>query len=161
MGVANEKRHLHSSRRLPYDFATGVANKKRRLHSSQQLPWSLRTGWQAVSTTIFEWLVLNLWLKMWTNYCVIAADNLLEGMTNRMIFFNQTQCFKTQSKLPSMMQAQIWATNVRWGGRTLSRVNAEYNYSGQLTLNTIIAKQKCDDQIWMNWRRFCYARDNW
>ncbi len=33
---------------------------------------------------------------------------------------------------------------------TLSRVNAEYNYSRQSTLNTIIAKQKCDDQIWMN-----------
>ena len=33
---------------------------------------------------------------------------------------------------------------------TLSRVNAKYNYSQQLTLNTIIAKQKCDDQIWMN-----------
>jgi hypothetical protein len=37
---------------------------------------------------------------------------------------------------------------------TLSRVNAEYNYLRQLTLNTIIAKQKCDDQIWMNGRRF-------
>ncbi len=33
---------------------------------------------------------------------------------------------------------------------TLSRVNAEYNYSQQSTLNTIIAKQKCDDQIQMN-----------
>ncbi len=33
---------------------------------------------------------------------------------------------------------------------TLSRVNAKYNYSRQSTLNTIIAKQKCDDQIWMN-----------
>ncbi len=35
---------------------------------------------------------------------------------------------------------------------TLSRVNAEYNYLRQSTLNTIIAKQKCDDQIWMNGR---------
>jgi hypothetical protein len=33
---------------------------------------------------------------------------------------------------------------------TLSRVDAEYNYSRQSTLNTIIAKQKSDDQIWMN-----------
>jgi hypothetical protein len=24
---------------------------------------------------------LNLQLKMWTNYCVVAADNLLEGRT--------------------------------------------------------------------------------
>ena len=33
---------------------------------------------------------------------------------------------------------------------TLSCVNAEYNYLRQSTLNTIIAKQKYDDQIWMN-----------
>ncbi len=58
------------------DFVTRVANKKRRLHSSQQLSWSSRMGWQVVSTTIFEWL-LNLQLKMRTNYCVVAADNLL------------------------------------------------------------------------------------
>jgi hypothetical protein len=36
---------------------------------------------------------------------------------------------------------------------TLSRANAEYIYLRQSTLNTIIAKQKCDDQIWMNGRR--------
>jgi hypothetical protein len=35
---------------------------------------------------------------------------------------------------------------------TLSRVNAEYNYLQQSTLNTIIAKQKYDDRIWMNGR---------
>ncbi len=64
------------------DFVMGVANKKQHLHSSQQLPWSLRMGWQVVSTTIFEWL-LNLWLKMWTNYRVAVVDNLLERRTNR------------------------------------------------------------------------------
>ncbi len=49
-----------------------------------------------------------------------------------------------------MMQAQIWATNMGWQGRTLSRVNAQYNYSQQLILNTIIAKQKCDAKFgWM------------
>jgi hypothetical protein len=37
---------------------------------------------------------------------------------------------------------------------TLSCVNAEYKYSQQSTLNTIIAKQKCDDQIWMNGKEF-------
>ena len=35
---------------------------------------------------------------------------------------------------------------------TLSRVNAKYNYLRQSTVNTIIAKQKYDDQIWMNGR---------
>ncbi len=122
--VANEKRHLRSSRRLSWssrtgwqavsttifewhwNFATGVSNKKRCLRSSQRQPWSSRMGWQTVSTTIFEWL-LNLWLKMWTNYRLVPADNLLEGRTNQMIFFNQTQCSKTQSKFPSMMQAQL------------------------------------------------------
>ncbi len=64
------------------DFATGVPNKRQCLRSSQQLPWSSRMGWQAVSTTIFKCL-LNLWLKMWTNYCIVAADNLLEGRTSR------------------------------------------------------------------------------
>jgi hypothetical protein len=36
----------------------------------------------------------------------------------------------------------------------LSRVNAEYSYSRQSTLNTKIAKQNCDDQIWMNRKEF-------
>jgi hypothetical protein len=36
---------------------------------------------------------------------------------------------------------------------TLSCVNAKYNYLRQSTLNTLIAKQKCDDRIWMNGRR--------
>ncbi len=58
------------------DFVTRVTNKKQRLRSSRRLSWSSRTGWQVVSTTIFEWL-LNLRLKMWTNYRVVAADNLL------------------------------------------------------------------------------------
>jgi hypothetical protein len=59
---------------------------------------------------------------MWTNYRVVPADNLLEGKTGvanekrRLrssqqlptdLVFNQTNASKTQSKLPSMMQAQI------------------------------------------------------
>jgi hypothetical protein len=38
---------------------------------------------------------LNLRLKMWMNYCVVAADNLLEGRTG--------VAKQTQSKLPSMI----------------------------------------------------------
>ncbi len=37
---------------------------------------------------------------------------------------------------------------------TLTRVNAKYNYLQQSTLNTIFAKQKCNDQIWMNEKEF-------
>ncbi len=66
------------------DFVTRVANNKRRLHSSRRLSWSLRMGWQVVSTTIFEWL-MNLRLKMWMNYRVVAADNLLIGRTNQVL----------------------------------------------------------------------------
>ncbi len=36
------------------DFVTGVANEKRCLCSSRRLPWSSGTGWQVVSTTIFD-----------------------------------------------------------------------------------------------------------
>ncbi len=59
------KLSLQSNQTKVNDFAMGVANKKRRLRSSRRLPWSSRMGWQAVSTTIFKWL-LNLWLKMRT-----------------------------------------------------------------------------------------------
>ncbi len=57
-------------------FVTRVANKKWRLRSGRRLSWSSRMGWRVVSTKIFEWL-FNLWSKMWTNYCVVVADNLL------------------------------------------------------------------------------------
>ncbi len=43
------------------DFMTGVANKKRRLRSSQRLPWSSRTGRHVVSTTIFN----DSWIFDW------------------------------------------------------------------------------------------------
>ncbi len=85
--------------------------------------------------------------------CCILANNY------RLIFLNQTQCYKTQSKLPSMInttsEQRMWDEK----GRplkvcTLSRVNAEYGYSQQSTLNTMI-EQKYDDQIRMRGRRFC------
>ncbi len=52
-----------------------------------------------------------------------------------------------------MIQAQIWATNVRWGeGQTLlSRVNAENGYSQQLTLKlwlnkSVMTKSGCVEE---------------
>ncbi len=65
---------------------------------------------------------------------------LKEGRT-KWSFSIKLNASKLNLKLPSMMQTQIWATNVRWGGRTLSHVNSEYNYSQQLALNTIIANK--------------------
>ncbi len=82
----------------------GLANKKQRLRSSQRLPWSSRMGWQVVSTTIFEWL-LNLWLKMWTNYRVITADNLL------IIICKITQSAKLLN-LQNYISAKLWGLKV-------------------------------------------------
>jgi hypothetical protein len=84
--------------------------------------------------------------------CVLANDYQL-------FFLNQTQCYKTQSKLPSMInttsEQRMWDEEGRpLKVRILSRVNAEYDYSRQSTLNTMI-EQKCDDQIRMRGRRFC------
>ncbi len=42
---------------------------------------------------------------------------------------------------------------------TLSRANAKYNYLQQLT-HTKIAKQKCDDQIWMTEREILQEISN-
>ncbi len=68
---------------------------------------------------------------------------------------SQMKCLNasiTQSKLPIMIQITSDQYEMRRvdlkNFATLSRANAEYNYTPQLT-NTIIAKQKCDDQIWM------------
>jgi hypothetical protein len=93
-GVANEKRRLRSSWRLPTDLS----------QSNSMLQNSIQTSINDTSTTSEQW--------MWDE----------EGIS-------------------------------------LSRVNAEYDYSRQSTLNTMI-EQKCDDQIRMSGRRFCYAWDN-
>ncbi len=89
---------------------------------------------------------LNLWLKMWTNYCVVAADNLLEG---RMGVAKQNS-IQTSINDKHKSEQRMWDEE----GINLSRVNAEYDYSRQSTLNTMI-EQKCDDQIRMRGRRFC------
>jgi hypothetical protein len=116
---------------------------------------------------------LNLWLKMWMNYRVVSADNLLEGRTGvankkQRLRSSQrlptdlsqsTQCYKTQSKLPSMIQAQLLSN--------LCEMRRENPISCQCwirlftTINSqTMIEQKCDDQIRMRGRRFCYARDN-
>ncbi len=60
---------------------------------------------------------------------------------------------RTLSKLPIMMQTQIGATNMRWGGTTfkssqpclMPMSNTVIDHSW---LSHYVAKQKCDDQIW-------------
>ncbi len=149
------------------DFATGVANKKRRLRSSQRLPrCSAKLSLQSNQSQRQNDL-LNLWLKIWTNYHIVTADNLLEGRTG---VANKKQRLRSSQRLPtdlsqsnSMLQNSIQTSindkhkseQQMWDeeGMSLSHVNVEYNYSRQLTLNTMI-EQKCDDQIRMRGRRF-------
>jgi hypothetical protein len=91
-------------------------------------------------------------LKMWTNYRVITADNLLEGRTGvankkRRLRSSQwlptdlsqsTQCYQNsiQTSINDKHKSEQWMWDEE--GMTLSRVNAEYDYSRQSTLNTMI-----------------------
>ncbi len=56
-----------------------------------------------------------------------------------------------------MMQTQIQATNMRWGGMTLKSsqpclVSCRIQLFRTIDSHTIISKQKCDDQVWMTGR---------
>ncbi len=70
------------------DFVTGVANKKRHLRSSQRLPWSSRMGWQVVSTTIFD----DSWIFDWrcdarriylSRAIKMKANDFVTGVANK------------------------------------------------------------------------------
>ncbi len=59
----------------------------------------------------------------------------------------------TLFKFPIMMQTQIWATNLRWGGTTFKSsqpclMPMPNTVIGHSWLLHYVAKQKCDDQIW-------------
>jgi hypothetical protein len=74
------------------------------------------------------------------------------------LMWNQLTCLNasiTLSKLPIMMQTQIQATNMRWGGRTLKSLQpwmgqCQIQLFATVDSHTIIAKQKYDDQIPIN-----------
>ncbi len=88
----------------------------------------------------------------------LARDNRPTIALNLMQ--NQSTCLNasiTLTKLPRMMQIQIRATKMRWGGTTLKVCNpvpcqCPIQLSATVDSHTIIAKQKCDDQIWMTGR---------
>ncbi len=92
----------------------GVANKKRRLRSSRRLPTDLSQS---------------------------------------------TQCYKTQSKLPSMIQAQLSSNQCEMRRENPVLCQCWIQLFTTINSQTMI-EQKCDDQIRMRGRRFCYARDN-
>ncbi len=72
------------------------------------------------------------------------------------LMWNKSTClnaFITLSKIPIMMQTQIRATNMRWGGMTFQSlqpclVPMPNTVIGHSWLSHYVAKQKCDDQIW-------------
>ncbi len=72
------------------------------------------------------------------------------------LMWNHSTCLNasiTQSKFPIIMQTQIRATNMRWGGMTLKSlqpclVPMSNIAIGHSWLSHFVAKQKCDNQIW-------------
>ncbi len=87
-------------------------------------------------------------------------------MTSKMIYHNASI---TQIKLPKMIQTQIQATNMRWGGTTLKICNpvscqCQIQLFTTIDSHTIIGKQKCDDQIWMTEKEILskrWPRNSW
>ncbi len=80
------------------------------------------------------------------------------------LMWNQSTCLNasiTQSKFPIMMQTQIRATNMRWGGMTSKSsqpclVPMSNTVIGHSWLSHYVAKQKCDS---LDWKRNL-TRDN-
>ncbi len=84
----------------------------------------------------------------------LARDSHLTIEPN--LTWNQLICLNasiTLCKLPKMIQTQIRATNMRWGGTNLKNllsclVPMSNTAIGHSWLSHFVAKQKCDDQIW-------------
>ncbi len=72
------------------------------------------------------------------------------------VMWNQLTCLNasiTLSKLPIMMQTQIQATNMRWGGTTLTSLQPflapmSNTAIGHSWLSHSVTKWKCDNQVW-------------
>ncbi len=99
--------------------------------------------------TKFEWLAK-----------IFARENSLTIDLNLM--WNQLTCLnasKTQSKLPIMMQTQIWATNMRWEGTTLKSLQPRLVSMPNTTICHSWLSHYYDDQIWMTGREI-FARDD-
>jgi hypothetical protein len=85
---------------------------------------------------------------MWKNYRVVAVDNLLKG---RMGVAKQNSIQTSINDTSTTSEQRMWDEE----GMSLSCVNAEYDYSRQSTLNTMI-EQKCDDQNQDAWKKILF-----
>ncbi len=81
--------------------------------------------------------------------------------------WNQSTCHNasiTQTKLPIMMQTQIWATNMRWGGMTLKSLQPCLMPMLNTTIcHSWLSHYTCQTEIWWpnldDWKRN-FARGN-
>ncbi len=93
----------------------------------------------------------------------LARDNRPTIDVNLM--WNQSTCLnesKTLSKLPIMMQTQIWATNIRWGGTTLKGLQPCLVPMSNTTIGHSFSHYNCQTEMWwldLDWKRNL-ARDN-
>ncbi len=82
-------------------------------------------------------------------------------MISRMIYLNASI---TLSKLPIMMQTQIWATDMRWGGTTLKSLQPCLVPIPNTTIHhSWLSHYNCQTEMWwpnLNDRREIFARDN-
>jgi hypothetical protein len=100
------------------------------------------------------WPNLNDWREIFTR-----ENNQIIDLN---LMWNKPTCLNasiTQSKLPIMMQTQIRATNMGWGGATLKSLQPclmpmpNIKLFATVDSHTIMAKQKYDDQIWTTGRK--------
>jgi hypothetical protein len=88
----------------------------------------------------------------------LATDNRPTIDVN--LIWNQSICLNasiTLSKLPIMMQAQIWATNMRWRGTTLKSLQPCLVPMSNTTIgHSWLSHYNCQTEMWwpiLDWKR--------
>ncbi len=95
----------------------------------------------------------------------LARDN--QSTINLILIWNQSTCLNSSialSKLPIMMQTQIRATNMRWGGMTLKSLQPSLMPMENTTIcHSWLSLYNCQTETWwpnLNDCRKIFARDN-
>ncbi len=124
------------------------------------------------TTICHSWLIhYNFQTEMWWPNLDdwkrnLARDNRPTIDLNLM--WNQSTCLNASillSKLPIMMQTQIQATNMRWGGMTLKSLQPCLVPMQNTTIpHNWLSHYNCQTEMWWpsldDWKRNL-ARDNW
>ncbi len=114
-----------------------VSMQNTTIHDNQLSTLWLNKSVMTKSKCVEEDFVLawRIWREKPTrNDACVLADNY------QLIFLNQLNATKLNPNFHQWYKHNSRANNVRWGGRTLSRVNAEYDYSWQSTLKLWLNK---------------------